>query len=535
MAGGLRTSRVSSWALLPILGIGALLRLWNLPSRGLIYWDEGKFCLEGLRMLGGLQALVGMHGSLAAGKAVGTAKPTHALLVALSYAVLGVHDYSPLVMNALCSTATIGLVYALARRTLGPGVALAAAALLAFAGYDIVYARSALSESDANLPFVLAVLVLTYCWRRDERGDWSAEPGAARWRFAAAVLMGLSFTINYRASVYIAVVVLIDMAFLLRRRAPMIVPAVIWGVGLAVFPVLWEGIGLATQARGYVLFRSEVTYRPSSYLAEAFYQLHQGRQSVLHFSPGLYLQWYVERQSWPATLLVLGGLVLGLVKRHIGLLLPTSLVLVPYGIYIFAPFVVPRNLDTAIPFASILGAAALVWLGERVAMSSRARPAAYVGLTALVVIAGSFYAWHLTAVRSGFSRATTYLVGKHVEPVLVTNEVMMFYLRDSVSTCDAAPLPRRPNGLASVVTHPLTYAEIDVYDNLTEQYLHAHSRRVMRYLVMGTDALGENLAASENGLPPGAHTDEHVDIYTISRQQTSRPRAGPVCSLERLA
>src|SRR5205823_6665389 len=82
----------------------ALLRFWNISSRGLLYWDEGKFLLEGVRLLNIGAVLVGGHGSLLAGKTVGTAKPTHALLIALSYALLGIHDYSPLILDAAAST-----------------------------------------------------------------------------------------------------------------------------------------------------------------------------------------------------------------------------------------------------------------------------------------------------------------------------------------------------------------------------------------------------------------------------------------------
>ena len=71
--------------------------------------------------------------------------------------------------------------------------------------------------------------------------------------------------------------------------------------------------------------------------------------------------------------------------RH-GLLVPAAawlglatLVLFPYVVYTFAPYVVPRNLDAAIPFACLLAAAAIVTAAERI-------PSDVLRRTAVVVV-----------------------------------------------------------------------------------------------------------------------------------------------------
>src|SRR5947209_15846356 len=94
-----------------------------------------------------------------AAKAIGTAKPTHALLIALSFALLGIHDYSALLLNALASVLAVILVYRIAAMLFDSTVGLLAALVLAVSEYDIIYARSALSESDANALLLLGVLL----------------------------------------------------------------------------------------------------------------------------------------------------------------------------------------------------------------------------------------------------------------------------------------------------------------------------------------------------------------------------------------
>src|SRR5689334_18191898 len=83
---------VDSLSLLGVLCLAAVLRLWNLKDRGLIYWDEAKYALEGLRVLAVARAAAGSHVSMLAGKGIGSARPTHALFIALAYALLGIHD-----------------------------------------------------------------------------------------------------------------------------------------------------------------------------------------------------------------------------------------------------------------------------------------------------------------------------------------------------------------------------------------------------------------------------------------------------------
>lgn len=528
--------RYAEWLLLPIVGLASVLRFDMLVKRGLLYWDEGKFALEGVRIRSVLISLPVVHPAVLAGKAIGTAKPGHALLIALSYALFGVHDYAPLLMNATASVLQVVVLFFLARQLFGPNVALLAAAFLAVAGYDIVYARSALSESDANLLFLASVLVWsTICkpWAADFRPDRPAWSGIV----LPAVMLGAAFTVNYRLIVFIAVVVPADLVIRWKREGWLAVTraAALWAVGLSLLPLAWQVIGVLAQSRGVILFRGEIDYLPTSYFHEVLYQLHGGKQSVFRFSPFPYLQWYAHRQGWLAFALLLLGLGIATFNRSTRWVLPASLVLIPYAVYVFAPFIVPRNLAAALPFAALLSAAALARVLDHLRVR-RARVIAGTLAAASVVAFGVLQAWPLTNVRSGFAQAAIYLEQHGSSGAIVQNEIMRFYLRDQGRGCDAPPLPAQVASLAQEDGVGGDYAVVDNYFSLPSLYLAHHAQVVARFPTSGTATLNEDLVASEDGVPPGSQHQHFVDVFPLDNlhlagRRLVRPQ---VCTLDQL-
>ncbi|GAC1321030.1 MAG: hypothetical protein NVSMB22_06060 [Chloroflexota bacterium] len=521
---------------LPVLLGAAVLRFHALPLRGLVYWDEAKFALEGMRLSSMLASVVDPHTALA-GKAVGTAKPTHALLIAIGYLLLGVHDYTPLLLNATASVLQVGLVFVWGRRLAGTWTGLVASIFLAISGYDIVYARSALSESDANLFFVAGALVW---WSMAETNRARAAGARIRWlpHLTAGLLMGAALTANYRLVIYIATFVACDLFVTLRqsgRRDATIVTAS--GLaGLAILPLAWHVVGMVSEAHGVVLFQGEIVYRPTSYLGELMYQVHGGKQAVFRFNPQLYLQWYVIRQGWPLSILLLVGLGRAAVERSNALLLPAALVIVPFGAYMFAPFIVPRNLDAALPFTVLMSAAALAPLRSRVR---------HVGLRSMV-LSGAVLAlalfeavrvWPLTGVRSGFALAAQYVQRQHAGGAFVVSEVMRFYLRDGGRACHAPELPSTTALVTAGTAIGETFAVIDDFSRPSARYLERHASLVARYPAINVMPMGENLIASENGLPPLTHPIKRIDIYALDSltPRVSPSAHPPSCSLDRLA
>jgi 4-amino-4-deoxy-L-arabinose transferase-like glycosyltransferase len=522
----------------PVLIVAILLRFDALTQRGLIFWDEGKFSLEGLNLYVRLESLLGFHSMALTGKTIGTAKPTHALLIALSYAVLGVHDYAPLMLDATASVVQVGLIFLLGRRLFGVHVALLATLLLAVSGYDILYARSALSESDANLFFVGGVLVWSCSIAQRGKLQVASVSRAVRTRLLAGFLIGLGFTTNYRLIVYIAVLVGLDLAIVCRRRGwgSGTRALILWTAGVAICPVLWEIVGLVARGHGVVLFRSEITHRPASYFSEVLYQIHGGRQSAVRFNPLLYVEWYRIRQGWPMLLLLGAGIAIAAVRRATIWLIPATLVVVPYMLYSFAPVFVPRNLDLTIPFSSLVIALVVV---TGISAMSRLRVAAVVlvAMSFLLAAYDGVQSWNLTAQRSGFAEAALYVRDRGTENVLIVNEVMRFYLRDSGQTCDTPHLPATLSSLAAADRVGDEYVILDRRGSTIARYLIQHFRPVKQYFAAGPLVWGENVIASENGYAPGAQRGRLIDVFSLDSMHLLGGHAArsPTCALDRVA
>lgn len=507
-----RATSVRVLAITLVVILAAVLRFAELPARGLIYWDEGKFLLEGVRLETGLRLLAGAHTALPTGKAIGTAKPTHVLLIAISFALLGIHDYSALFLNALAGVLAIILLYRIAMLLFDSTTALFAALILAVSEYDVIYARSALSESDANALLLLGVLL----WLHARCG----VPRARRSTIllvAAALVFGLAFTTNYRISVYVAAIIGFDLLYGLKQRglSQTMARGTKWVAGCIVTPVLWQIVDVMARTRGTVLFRSEITHKPASYFSEALYQIHQGKQSQILFGPLPYLQWYVAYEGWILALLLALGIVMALRIRSFVWLAALSPVAVPYLLYIWAPILVPRNLAAAIPFTAILIAAALVPTVRRV-VGARAFVAVLLVIAVILGADGVRRSWRLSAERSGFARAASYVESHQGRLALTTNEAPVFYLRGEGGQCRAAKVPHSLLRLSADVRAGYSYVIMDHDSWSTARFIHDHMRLVARYPSTETTAMGENLIAAENAhTPRGPYPIPYVDVFLL--------------------
>jgi len=564
----LRNQRFNQIAVLTgVLVIAAVLRFASLDQRGLIYWDEAKFALEGLRLHAYIQSWFGSS-PVDAGKTIGTAKPTHALLIALAYFVLGVHTYSPLFLNAFCSVVAVGVVFLIGRRLFGPWVGLVAALLLAVSEYDVIYARSALSESDANLLFLLAVFFWVIDWERlvaavsefkvqgSKINGGPGSPGAqavaatdpsasnthtsdrrsigpTRMLILSGLLAGLAFTANYRLGIYVLVLVVFDLVWVVREYGfrAIIRRFTSWLPSCAAVPLLWQLADLIARGSGHVLFRSEVNIvvnsgkslilksaqqnQPEYYLQQALFQLHGSKGSAgLHFDPGIYLQWFFVREGWVIPILLVAGLVMAIRFRQLAWMALASLVVFPYVVYVFAPYVVPRNLDAAIPFVCLLSAAALVTAAERIPRDL-VRRVTVVGLGCAIAVYGGVLTWRLTGERSGIAQAAAY-VQSHGGKALSSNEIMVWYLPGPATgtTCLAPGLPSTKPQLAADRAAGYRYAETETIDHGMAAWLAGYAKLVGRWPAWGNIKIGENPVGTENGYPP-VQNPEYVMLYDL--------------------
>ncbi len=518
-----------------IVAVAAVLRFADLSHRGLVYWDEAKFSLEGERLHAYLQSWAGSSTPLQIGKTIGTAKPTHALLIALAFVIFGLHDYAPLFLNAFASVVEVILVYVLARKLFGPWAACIAALFFAVAEYEIIYARSALSESDAGALFLAAVLLWTIDWERMPSVLPAVRGFPSRMVLFAALLAGTAFTANYRIVVYIIALVAFDVVWTWNEHGGRVVLGrlVSWVGGAATVPVLWQIVDVIARGGGVVLFRSEVNVLVKSgghvifknvrkggaewYLQQALFQLHGGKQSVFHFNPLIYLQWFVLREGWAIAALVVLGLVITIWTWLFPWAAMSALVFIPYAIYVFAPFIVPRNLDAAVPFAMILAAAALVMAAERIHRDVLRRTVVVV-LALVIAGAGATLSWRLVGERSGFAQATTLLESRHVSRMLASNEVMLFYFpgKPTGVSCTTDPTPGSLSQLAADVAAGYRYAVLDHASTAPTRYIVRNARLIGHYRATGPISIGENPIASENGDSPSSSPVEYIDVYDLS-------------------
>jgi hypothetical protein len=327
--------------------------------------------------------------------------------------------------------------------------------------------------------------------------------------------------------VYVFVVLAIDvaMAYRVAGRRTAAARLGVWAVGLVVPPALWQLAGMVAQSHGLVLFRGEIIRDPLPYWREVLYQLHQGKQSILHFNPVIYLQWWVLRQGWLASLLLLGALIRAAWARTAPWLLPAALVLCPYVIYAFAPFVVPRNLVPALPFASILVAALLA---DAAGWIRRYGPAVATLVALLALGIGAYDSWQLTDVRSGFALAARYVEAHDGGRALTSSEIMVFYLRGSGPTCNAPAMPYASGDLRTFIREGYRVAVLDRHNNSN---LTAIVRRVepllIRFPTLGHVHLGESLISSENSNPPAGDTrTEYVRVYSLDPGRLPPPGQG---------
>jgi 4-amino-4-deoxy-L-arabinose transferase-like glycosyltransferase len=166
-------------ALFGVLGIAALLCLWNLTISG---WSNDYYAAAARAASESWKAL--FFGSLDPGSFITVDKPPLSLwLMGLSARLFGFSSFSILVPQALCTIAAVGALFATVRRVLGPTAGLIAAGALAITPVTVAIAR-------VNNPDALLVLLLVGAAYLLVR---ALQSGRTRHLVLCGVLVGLAF------------------------------------------------------------------------------------------------------------------------------------------------------------------------------------------------------------------------------------------------------------------------------------------------------------------------------------------------------
>ena len=197
-------------ALLGVLGVAAVLRLLWLDREG---WSNQYYAATVQSMLTGWKAF--FFACYDPECFVSVDKPPLGFWVQAAFAkVLGTSGASLILPQALAGIASVGVLYAMVRRTFGVIAGLIAALVLAVMPVSVATDRN--NTIDGQL--VLVTLLAALCALR------SVETGRARWLFASFALVGLGFEIKmlqaYLVVPALALVYLVAArAGLLRRVA----------------------------------------------------------------------------------------------------------------------------------------------------------------------------------------------------------------------------------------------------------------------------------------------------------------------------
>src|SRR3954469_13069930 len=166
-------------ALLGVLGLAAVLVLWNLTING--YSNE---YYAAAARAGAESWKAWFFGALDPGSFITVDKPPLSLwLMGLSARVLGFSSFSLLLPQALCTIAAIGLLYATVRRVFGPAAGLVAALALGISPITVAMAR-------VDMPDALLVLLMV-------AAAWfvvrAIETGRTKFLLWCGVTVGLAF------------------------------------------------------------------------------------------------------------------------------------------------------------------------------------------------------------------------------------------------------------------------------------------------------------------------------------------------------
>ncbi|HXA29041.1 MAG TPA: glycosyltransferase family 39 protein [Candidatus Angelobacter sp.] len=166
-------------SLLALLGVTALLYLWNLGASG---WANSFY--SAAVQAGSTSWKAFFFGSFDAASFITVDKPPASLWVMdISARIFGVNSWSLLVPQALEGVAAVGLLYATVRRWFSPGAALMAGAVMALTPVAALMFR--FNNPDALL--VLLLVAAAYATTR------ALEKGSVWWLVLSASLVGTGF------------------------------------------------------------------------------------------------------------------------------------------------------------------------------------------------------------------------------------------------------------------------------------------------------------------------------------------------------
>lgn len=352
-----RPSQLLSWAALAVIvGVGGVLRFWNLDRVG-FRGDEAVYAGQAA-VLSGVEDLQHWFILMSRGNSNFL---LYQRIVSVAYRMFGVSDVLARGVAATFSAMTILVVFAIARTLYTRRAALIAALLLALSSYSVALARLALLDATLTFLVTLAMLCLAR-WDRTERPAWL-------YGFGACVALAIQAKI-------VGVLLLPILAVYLlvaRRRLPLRTAALVAATFLVCLsPVLLD---VAANARELGDF------------------LSRSSQRVSHVPWTYYPAVLTGREGTVIVLLWTAGIVAALVRRSRADVLPGLWLLVFVGFYQLYPLKAFNYLLPSVPALCLLTARAVERL-PRLSVLRVVAAAAVVALFAAGVVTHQWRALH---------------------------------------------------------------------------------------------------------------------------------------------
>jgi hypothetical protein len=372
-AGGRPNARaLGGVALAVIVGVGAWLRFWNLGRVG-FRGDEAVYAGQAA-LLAGEEQLKRYFILMSRGNSNFL---LYQRIVSVGYRAFGVGDVLPRAVAATFSTATILVVFGIARTLYSRRVALLAALLLAVSSYSVMLGRLALL--DATLTFlVTAAMGCLAKWERTSRPLWL-------YGFAAATALAIQAKI-----VGLLLLPVLGAYLLVARRRPSLGTLALAALAFlaCLSPML---LNLAYNAREFTDF------------------LSRSSQRVSHVPWTYYPALLLGREGTVVVLLWTAGLVAAVVRRERADLLAGLWLLVFVGFYQLYPLKAFNYLLPTVPALCLLAARTVEHL-PRLSPRRLAAGVVVAGLLAAGVVSHQWRALHDDSF-AGLEEAAQWLAG----------------------------------------------------------------------------------------------------------------------------
>ena len=391
-----RTAELAFIGLLMV--VAAFVRLHGITNQGLRFYDEATYLRFGATLL------------LGDGPEI-FYKPGTAMLMALAFKLLGHSPAAAMTFNALVGTATVALMYLLARRLAGTFAALAAAAACAVMPYMLFYHRSAMTEANYFFLALLSLCLMVLGLERTRTGRKNAIWAAILF-VLCGVCGGFGFRVNAPAALIWALVVLGGVVQLyfnavrIRDLAVMLAGCVVGFIYGSVLPKF--------VCAGYEPASSDVA--PLDRLAAA-----------LQFSPRLYWLWYLFVYCGPLVLVLAGvGAWRLWAGRHRHRWLLTILAAGLFAFYVQTSKNWPRMYFPLVLPAVLLAGPGAAYLVERFGRTAPRRWMTAAILCCAMLCHGAWQSWPVMQLRSGYAQAGRFLAEDTMQRMITVHGWVIF-------------------------------------------------------------------------------------------------------------